>query len=119
MWNTLTSPKEQTTNVLENKSSGDVSDQTCFMVQGNDSLEVNSDTQFVICVSSSNDDNTMNAHALNEELSMFCKNLLSKYKFLKSKSFDLKKKNELLFSNLDLILKEKVEDSSKRYSLKF
>ena len=60
----------------------------------------------------------MNAYALNEELSMFCEKLLSKYKILKSKSFDLKKENKLLFSKLDLILKEKVEFSSKRKSLK-
>ena len=40
VWNTLTSPKEQTTNVLEKEFIGDESDQACFMVQGNDSLEV-------------------------------------------------------------------------------
>ena len=55
------------------------------MVQGNDSLEVNSDTQLDDSASSFCDDN-MNAHALNEELSILCENLLSKYKVLKSKS---------------------------------
>jgi len=32
VWNILTSPKEQTTNVLEKESIGDESDQACFMV---------------------------------------------------------------------------------------
>ena len=42
VWHTLTSTKEQRTNILEKESSGDESDQACFMVQENDSLEVNS-----------------------------------------------------------------------------
>ena len=56
VWNTLTSPKEQKTNVLEKESNGDESNQTCFMVQGNDSHEVNSDTQLDDSASSSGDD---------------------------------------------------------------
>ena len=40
VWNTLTSPKVQTTHVLEKESSRDESDQSCYMVQGNDSLEL-------------------------------------------------------------------------------
>ena len=35
----------QTPNIMEKESSGEESDQRCFMVQGNDSLEVHSDTQ--------------------------------------------------------------------------
>jgi len=67
--NTLTSPKEQTTYVLEKESSGDESDQACFMVQGNDSLEVNLDTQLDNSSCSSIDlDSSMDIHALNEEL---------------------------------------------------
>ena len=54
------------------------------MVQGNDSLEVHSDTQQDNSASSSCDD-YMDAHALNEELSVVCENLLSKYKLLKKK----------------------------------
>jgi len=38
VWNTLTSPKPQTTINVENESSGDKSDETYYMVQGNDSL---------------------------------------------------------------------------------
>ena len=40
VWNTLTSPKLQTTNFVEKDSSGDKSEQACYIVQGNDSLEV-------------------------------------------------------------------------------
>jgi len=75
VWNTLTSPKEQTTYVLEKESIGDESKQTCYMVQGNDSLEVTSDTHLDDCASSSNDHDSIDAHALNEELYMFCENL--------------------------------------------
>jgi len=55
---------------------------------------------------------------LNEELSLFCENLLLKYKALKSKSFELKEENKNLFSKLNMILQERVEISSKRDSLK-
>ena len=57
------------------------------MVKGNDSLEVTSDTHLDDCANSSNDHDSMDAHALNEELSIFCENLLLKYKALKKKSF--------------------------------
>jgi len=45
VWNTLTSPKLQTTKYVKKESSGDESEQACYMVQGNDSLEVHSETQ--------------------------------------------------------------------------
>ena len=45
VWNTLTSPKLQTMKYVEEKSSEDEFEQACYMVQGNNSLEVNSDTQ--------------------------------------------------------------------------
>ena len=48
------------------------------MVQGNDSLEVNSETQLDDSASSSGDD-YVDADALNEELSLVCENLLEKY----------------------------------------
>jgi len=71
------------------------------MVIRNDSLKVTSDSHLDDCASSSDDhDSSMDAHVLNEELSIFCENFLSKYKVLKSKSFDLKRKNEKLFQNL-------------------
>ena len=39
VWNKLTSSELQTTNIMEDESSGE-SEPQCFMVQGNDSLEV-------------------------------------------------------------------------------
>ena len=73
------------------------------MVQGNDSLKVNSDTQLDDSASSSCDDH-MDAHALNEELSILCEDLLSKYKVLKKKSFKLKEEDKGLFSKLNMVL---------------
>ena len=104
---------------MEKESSEDESEQACYMVQGNDSLEVTSDTHLVNCANSSNDHHdSMDAHIMNEELSIFCENLLSKYILSTNKSLNLKKENENLFSKLDLILKEKVEISRERDSLK-
>jgi len=89
VWNTLSSLKEQVSNNVEREPIVDKSDQMCYMVQGNDSLEVISESHIDNCASSSDDhDSSMDTHALNEELSIFCENLLSKYKVLKSKSFD-------------------------------
>jgi len=102
VWNTLISHKEEASNISEKEPIVDKSDQACYMVQEIDSLEVTSDTNLDDFATSFNNDNVMDAHALNEELFMFCENLLSKYKVLKSKSYDLKKKNEL-FSKLDLV----------------
>ena len=76
-----------------------------------------SDTQLDDSTSFSDDDN-MDADALNEELSLFCENLLEKYKVLKKKSFKLKEENEDLFSKLNIVLQDRVEISSKRDSLK-
>ena len=45
VWNTLTSFALQKTNHVEMESSEDELEQHCYMVQGNDSLEVNSKTQ--------------------------------------------------------------------------
>ena len=75
MWNTLTSPALQKTNHVEMESSGGEFKQHWYMVQGNDSLEVNSETHLDDCASSSGDD-YVDADALNEELSLVCENLL-------------------------------------------
>ena len=56
VWNTLTSPKLQTIKYVKKESSEDESEQTCYMVQGNDSLEINSETQLDDSASSSGDD---------------------------------------------------------------
>ena len=73
VWNTFTSSKEQTINKLEREAIVDEPNEACYMVQGIDSLEVTSDTHLDDCASSS-EDNIMDAHALNEELSVVCKN---------------------------------------------
>ena len=89
------------------------------MVQGNDSLEVNSDTQLDDNDASSSSNEYIDANALNEELSLVCENLLEKYHVLKNKSFKLNKENKNLCSKLDLISQERDEISSERDSLKF
>ena len=55
VWNTLTSPKLQTTNNVEKESCEDESEQAYCMVQGNDSLKVNSDNQLDDASSSCDD----------------------------------------------------------------
>ena len=117
VWNTLTSLKLQTPNYVEEESSGDESDQPCYMVQGNDSLEVNSDTQLDDSASSSCND-YVDADTLNEELSIVCEKLLEKYKVLKKKNFELKEENKNLSSKLDIVLQERDEISNERDSLK-
>ena len=62
VWNTLTSLKLQTMKYMEEESSEDESEQACYMVQGNDSLEVNSNTQLDDTASSSGDDSMMLTH---------------------------------------------------------
>ena len=69
VWNTLTSLKLQLPNQVEKESSEDESDDACYMVQGND-LEVHSDTQLDSAISSFDDHDSMDANALNEELSI-------------------------------------------------
>ena len=68
VWNklTTTTTSELQVQIQEEESSGE-SDSQCFMVQGNDSLEVHSETHLDNddCASSSCDEN-IDAHALNE-----------------------------------------------------
>jgi len=104
VWITLTSPELKTTNYVEKEPLVDESDETCYMVQENDSLEVHSETHLDDSASSSGDDN-MDADALNEELFIVCENLLEKYKLLKKKSFKLKEENKNLSSKLDMFYK--------------
>ena len=92
---------------MEKDSSEDESEQRCYMVQGNDSLEVLSDTQ-LNCASSSFDDlDSMDADALNEELSIVCENLLEKYKVLKKKTCKLTKEIKICFQNLSWLYKRR------------
>ena len=54
---------------------------------------------------------------LKGELSMFCEDLLRKYKLLKNMSLIMKKENEFLSSRLDRVLKEIKEISNENDSL--
>ena len=72
--NILTSPELQTLINKKRKSSRDESDQRCFMVQENDSLEVHSDTQ--LDSASSSCDEYIDADALNENYLLFVKKSL-------------------------------------------
>jgi len=56
VWNALTSLELQTTNIMEKEFSREESEQACYMVQGNDSLEIHLKTQLDDCASSSGDD---------------------------------------------------------------
>ena len=87
------------------------------MVQGNDSLEVQSKTHLDDCASSSGDD-YIDVDTLNEELSIICENLLAKYKVLKKKSLKIKEENKDLFSKLNMVLQERDEISIEKDSLK-
>ena len=79
VWNTLISLKGQSSNNLERESSEDDSDQACFMVQGNDFLEVNSEFNIDDCACTSNVDmSNGDTHMLNEKLFVFCEDLLRK-----------------------------------------
>ena len=111
VWNTLTSLALQTTIYVEEESSGDESDQPYYIVQGKDSLEVNSDTHLDDCTSSSSND-YVDADALNEELSIVCENLLEKYQLLKKKTFKIKEENKDLVSKLNMALQERDEISN-------
>jgi len=117
VWNILTSPELPTLINKKRRSSRDESDERCFMVQGNDSLEVYSDTQLDVSTSSHCND-CMDAQALNEELDKICKNLISKYKLLKKDNFCLKEENKNLSSRLEIALQERDEISSELDSLK-
>jgi len=69
VWNTLISLEEQNSNDMERESSEDDCDQECFMIQRNDPLEVNLESEI-------NEDVNM----LNDELAIFCEDLLEIYK---------------------------------------
>ena len=121
VWNkltTTTTSKLQTSIQQEEESSGESEPQQCYTVQGNDSLEVHSESQLDsdYCASSSND--YVDAHALNKELSIVCEKLIEKYNVLKKKSLGLNNENKNLLSRLDLVFQEKVEISNERDSLK-
>ena len=101
VWNMLTTT---TTSKLQlpiqpEESSGE-SDSQCLMVQGNDSLEVQSETQLDSFDASSSCDEYVDPNTLNEELSIVCEKLIEKYNILKKKSLGLKMKIKICFLDL-------------------
>jgi len=120
VWNKLstTTTSELLLPIQQEEESSGESESQCFMVQGNDSLEVQSETLLDSddCSSSSNDH--IDPHALNEELSIVCEKLIEKYKVLKKKSLEIEKENKNLHSRLDCVLQEKVEVYNERDSLR-
>ena len=102
VWNkltTTTTTSELQVQIQEEESSGE-SESQCFMVQGNDSLEVHLESQLDCNDASSSCDDYVDANALNEELSIVCENLLEKYKVLKKKSFKIKEEIRICVQNL-------------------
>ena len=77
------------------------------MVQGNDSLEVYSESQLEVDDASSSSNDHIDANALNEELSIVCEKLLEKYKVLKKKNFGLNKKIKICLLNLIYFARER------------
>ena len=120
VWNklTTTTTSELQLQIQQEEESSGESESQCFMIQGNDSLEVQSESQLDSFDASSSYDENIDAHALNEELSIVCEKLIEKYKILKKKSLGLNKENKILISRLDIILQEKEEISNERDSLK-
>ena len=69
--------------ILEREPRRDESEQMCYMVQGNDSLKVNSDIHLDNSASFSYDDN-MDVHAINEELTQLSRWV---FEFISKESF--------------------------------
>ena len=114
VWNkltTTTTSKLQLPIQQEEESSGDESEpQQCYMIQGNDSLEVHLETHLDDASSSCDD---YDAHALNEELSIVCEKLIEKYKILKKKSLGIEKENKSLQSRLNNFCKRRLRSIMK------
>ena len=94
VWNKLTTTTTSELQVQiqqEEESSGESEPQQCYMVQGNDSLEVQSELQLDSDDASSSCDDIVDPHTLNEELSIVCEKLIEKYNLLKKKSLDIEK----------------------------
>ena len=83
MWNklTTTTTSELQLQIQKEEESSGESDQQCYTVQGNDSLEVQSESQLDSFDVSSSCDDIVDPHALNEELSIVCEKLIENIKF--------------------------------------
>ena len=92
VWNKLTTSTSKLQLQIQPEESSGESESQCFMVQGNDSLEVHSETQLDCNDASSSCDEHVDPNTL--------------------KSSELNKENKDLSSRLDMVLEEKVEISN-------
>ena len=101
VWNTLITLGEQTPHNKESDwDQGSNTFNMCYMAQGDDRLEVNSDSEL---------DEDMSY----DELALFCKMLLKKYNLLNVEKNSSKKENVSLLNENDFLKKETASLSSK------
>ena len=75
VWNMLTTTTTSKLQVqIQPEESSGESDSQCFMVQGNDSLEVHSESQLDSDDDASSSNDYVDAHALNEDFLLCLKN---------------------------------------------
>ena len=89
VWSILTSPELPVIINKLRRSRRDKSDEHCLMVQGKNSLEVQSDSQLDDC-SSSYCDGCLEAQTLNMELATKLENFLEKHNLLKKNNLELR-----------------------------
>jgi len=117
VWSMLSSPELPKIINKIRRSRRDISEEPCFMVHGNDSHEVQSDSQLDDC-SSSYCYGCGEVQTLNVELTSKLEIFLEKHELLKKKHFDVKEELKDLCSTFETVLQEKGEIASERDSLK-
>jgi len=117
VWSILTSPELPRIINKIRRSRRDMSEEHCLMVQGKNSLEVQSESQLDDC-SSSYCHGCFEVQKLNVELASKLENFVEKHDSLQKKHFDLKEEMKDLCSTFELVLQEKEEITSERDSLK-
>ena len=113
IWSILTSPELSKIIEKMRRSRRDKSDEHCLMVQGKDSLEVQSVSQLDDS-SSSYCYGCLEVQNLNVELASKLEKFLEKHELLKKKNFDLKEEMRDLCSTFESVLQEKEEITSER-----
>jgi len=103
VWSILTSPELPVIINKLRRSRRDMSEEHCFMVQGKDSLEVNSDSQLDDS-SSSFCHGCFEVQNLNVKLASKLENFVEKHNSLKKMHFELKEEKTDLCSTFETIL---------------
>ena len=117
VWSILTSPELPRIINKMRRSKREKSEEQCLMVQGKNSLEVQSDSH-IDDSSSSYCHGCFEVQTLNMELAQKLENLLEKHDLLKEDNLVLKNELKDLCSNFELVLQEKEEIASECDSLK-